>query len=130
VTFIKGDCGGIVFRSGDPKYDPRLYYYYICQDGQYGLVHYTGNVSDSTINPPLTEGRFSNITAGSGQVNSIAVVAQGSKFVLYVNQQHIDEVQDLDPDYYRDGMIGVVAKALDLYRPTEVAFSDARVWTF
>lgn len=130
MIFINGDCGGVVFRSGDPQYDPRLYYFYICQDGQYGLIRYTENVLDSTINPMLIEGRSSYIVAGSGQVNSIAVVALGPKFDLYVNKQHIDEVQDPDPGYYHDGTIGVVAKALDLYRPTEVAFSDARVWTF
>jgi serine/threonine protein kinase len=130
MTFINGDCGGVVFRSGDPQYDPRLYYFYICQDGQYGLVRYTENVLDSTINPMLTEGRSSYIVAGSGQVNVIAVVALGPKFELYVNKQYINEVQDPNPGYYRDGTIGVVAKALDLYRPTEVAFSDARVWTF
>ena len=130
MTFINGDCGGVVFRSGDPQYDPRLYYFYICQDGQYGLVRYTENVLDSTINPMLAEGHSSYIVAGSGQVNIIAVVALGPKFDLYVNKQYIDEVQDPNPGYYRDGTIGVVAKALDLYRPTEVAFSDARVWTF
>ena len=66
----------------------------------------------------------------SSQANSIAVVALGSKFDLYVNRKHIDEVQDPDPGYYRDGSIGVLAKTLNLYRLTEVAFSDARVWTF
>jgi hypothetical protein len=130
MTFIDGDCGGVVFRSGDPQYDPRLYYFYICQDGQYGLVRYTENVSNPTTNPRLTEGRSSYIIAGSGQVNTIAVVVLESKFDLYVNQHHIDEVQDPDPGYYRDGTIGVLAKALGLYKPTEVAFSDARVWTF
>jgi hypothetical protein len=40
MTFINGDCGGVVFRSGDPQYDPRLYYFYICQDGQYSLIRY------------------------------------------------------------------------------------------
>lgn len=129
MTFINGDCGGVVFRSGDPQYDPRLYYFYICQDGQYGLVHYTGNVLNTTINPILTEGHSPYIILGSGQTNVIALVAQGPKFDLYVNQQYIDEVQDPDPDYYRDGMIGVIAKALGLNTPTEVAFSDARVWT-
>ena len=129
MTFINGDCGGVVFRSGDPQYDPRLYYFYICQDSRYGLVRYTENVLDPTTNPILTEGRSPYITAGSGQANSIAVVAQGPKFDLYVNQQYIDEVQDLRPDYYRDGMIGVIAKALGLNTPTEVAFSDARGWT-
>jgi len=119
MTFINGDCGGVVFRSGDPQYDPRLYYFYICQDGQYGLVRYTENVSNLTTNPRLTEGRSSYIMTGSGQVNTIAIVVLGFRFDLYVNQQHIDEIQDPDPGYYRDGTIGVLAKALDLYRPTE-----------
>ena len=74
----------------------------------------------------LTEGRSSYIVAGSGQVNVIAVVALGPKFDLYVNKQYIDEVKDPNPGYYRDGTIGVVAKALDLYRPTEVALSQRR----
>jgi len=130
VTFINGDCGGVVFRSGDPQYDPRLYYFYICQDSQYGLVRYTANEFSSTINPVLINGHSSYIVAGSGQVNSITVVALGPKFDLYVNGQRIDEVQDPDPGYYRDGTIGVVAKALELNHPTEVAFSDAKVWTF
>ncbi len=130
MRFINGDCEGVVFRSGDSQYDPRLYYFYFCQDGQYGLVRYTENEFSSTINPVLINGHSSYILAGSDQVNSIAVVALGPKFDLYVNRQRIDEVQDPDPGYYRDGTIGVVAKALDLYRPTEVAFSDAKVWTF
>ena len=129
MTFINGDCGGVVFRSGDPQYDPRLYYFYICQDGQYSLVRYTKNVLSLTTNPRLRDGHSTYIIAGSNRVNTIAVVALEAKFDLYVNQQRVDEIQDSDPGYYRDGTIGVLAKALGLYSPTEVAFSDARVWT-
>ncbi len=102
MTFIKGDCGGVIFRS----HDPMLYYFYICQDGEYGIVRYTrdpdNGMPDPNLNPPLRTSatRSSSIIAGSSQANIIAVQA------------------------------GVLAKALDLYRPTEVAFSDARVWTF
>jgi serine/threonine protein kinase len=121
MTFIEGDCGGIIFRS----HDPHLYYFYICQDGQYGFVRYTGNVLDTTINPILREGYSPFIVAGSSQANVIAIVAQGSRIDLYVNQQRIDSAVDVS---YRDGTIGVLAKALDLYRSTEVAFSDSTVW--
>lgn len=129
MTFIKGDCGGVIFRS----HDPMLYYFYICQDGEYGIVRYTrdpdNGMPDPNLNPPLRTSatRSSSIIAGSSQANIIAVQARGSIIDLYVNQHLIDSVED---NSYRDGTIGVLAKALDLYRPTEVAFSDARVWTF
>jgi len=129
MTFIEGDCGGVTFRGQGEK----LYYFYICQGGEYGIVRYTrdpdNGMPDPNLNPPLRTRatRSSFIIAGSSQANIIAVLARGSKIDLYVNQHLIDSVED---NNYRDGTIGVLAKALDLYRPTEVAFSDARVWTF
>ena len=121
MTIIEGDCGGVVFRS----HEPMLYYFYICQDGQYGLVRYSQNVSDPTINLTLRSGYSSYINTGSGQVNVIAVAAQGSNIDLYVNQHRIDGTQDA---YYSDGSIGVLAKILMTGR-SEVTFSDATVWT-
>src|SRR6266849_6372166 len=129
MTFIEGDCGGVIFRGQGEK----IYYYYICQDGEYGIVRYTRDpdtgMPDLNLNPPLRTRatRSSFIIAGSSQANIIAVLARGSKIDLYVYQHLIASVED---NNYRDGTIGVLAKALDLYRPTEVAFSDARVWTF
>jgi eukaryotic-like serine/threonine-protein kinase len=129
MTFIEGDCGGVIFRGQGEK----LYYFYICQDGEYGIVRYTrdpdNGMPDPNLNPPLRTRatRSSFIIAGSSQANIIAVLARGSKIDLYVNQHLIDSVED---NNYRDGTIGVLAKALGLYRPTEVAFSDAKVWTF
>ena len=121
MTFIKGDCGGVVFRSHEPK----LYYFYICQDGQYGLVRYSQNVSDPNINLTLRSGYSTYINTGSGQANLIAVVARGSNIDLYVNQHHIDGTQDTT---YPDGTIGVLAKIF-VKGKSEVAFSDVTVWT-
>jgi hypothetical protein len=121
MTFIAGDCGGVVFRS----HEPMLYYFYICQDGTYGLNRYTKNVLDPNINPTLRSGHSSYIITGTNQANIIAVVAQGSNIDLYVNHHHIDGTQDA---YYSDGTIGVLAKILVTGR-SEVAFSDATVWT-
>ncbi len=122
LAIIEGDCGGVVFRS----HEPMLYYFYICQDGTYGLVRYTKNVSDSSVNPTLRSGHSSYIITGFNQANILAVVAKGSNIDLYVNQHHIDGVQDTS---YTDGTIGVLAKILVTGR-SEVAFSDAKVWTF
>jgi hypothetical protein len=121
MTFIKGDCGGIVLSS----HDPLLYYFYICQNGQYGLVRYQDN-NDASKNLILREGSSSQINEGLGQANSIAVLARGHYLYLYVNKVQIDWAYDAS---YSDGTIGVLAKAFDLFRPTEVAFSDATVWT-
>ncbi len=121
MTLIKGDCGGVVFRS----HDPLLYYFYICQNGHYGLVRYQDN-TDSSKNLVLREGSSSQINVGLGQANSITVLARGHYMYLYVNQVQIDAAYDTS---YNEGAIGVLAKAFDLFRPTEVAFSDATVWT-
>ncbi len=121
MTVIKGDCGGLVFRS----HDPLLYYFYICQNGQYGLVRYQDN-NDPSKNLILREGSSSQIKVGLGQANSIAVLARGHYMYLYVNQVQIDWAYDTS---YNEGAIGVLAKAFALFRPTEVAFSDATVWT-
>ena len=121
MTFVTGDCGGVVFRSHEPK----LYYFYICQDGQYGLVRYSENVSDPNINMILSSGYSSYINTGSGQTNLIAVVARGSNIDLYVNQHHIDGTQDTA---YSNGTIGVLAKNF-VKGKSEVEFSDATVWT-
>jgi hypothetical protein len=50
----------------------------------------------------------------------------GSTNYLYLNKIQIDSAYDTS---YNKGEIGVLAKAFDKYRPTEVAFRDATVWT-
>lgn len=119
MTFIKGDCGGVVFRS----HAPQLYYYYICQDGQFGFVRYMDN-SDPSKNLILASGFTASINSGSGQSNLIAVAAQGSKIDLYVNQHLIGETNDTS---YFAGTIGVLAKNLGT-GSTEVSFANATVW--
>ena len=140
ITVNPADCGGVVFRSNDPKF----YYFYICQNNytciknssqvcNYGLIRYTKDPADGpdyTLNPLLVEGFSQRIQEGSGQPYTIAIVAQGLSIDLYVNQQKIHSVQDnvQDPDYLA-GTIGVLAKTFAT-DTTEVAFSDLRVWTF
>jgi hypothetical protein len=140
MTFVTGDCGGVTFRGQGQGF----YYFFICQNSNYschydsnqvcnfGLIRYTHDPSsgkpDFNLNPLLTEG-FSNIIAdGANQQYTIAVVGQGSKISLYVNDQSqpIAEVMD---NNYSTGNIGVLAKTLGT-DTTEVAFSDATVWTF
>jgi len=58
-------------------------------------------------------------------MNLIAVVAKGNSITLYVNGQNIGSVSD---STYSQGEIGVAAD--DVSNPTEVVFSNAKVWTF
>ena len=64
------------------------------------------------------------IKRGTGGLNVIAVVANGSRFDLYVNRQKIDSASD---STYSQGSIGLVADAPD--NPTTVIYQDARIWT-
>ena len=120
MTIEKGDCGGVIFRSNDPF----LYYFYICQNGHYGLVRYMDN-NDPSKNLILREAFSPQIKEGLNQTNMITVLAHGPYIYLYVNKIQIDWAYDTS---YNIGKIGVLAKAFDTYRPTEVAFSDATVW--
>jgi eukaryotic-like serine/threonine-protein kinase len=119
MKIIAGECGGILFRSNNPK----LYYFYICINGSYDLIRY---ISDTSLNPVLTTKHYTDfIKQSPNQDNTIAVVANESKIDLYVNGNMIDSVTDT---VYRQGNIGVLAKRE--FAQTEVAFSNARVWTF
>ncbi len=137
MKIVSGDCGGVTFREQGVK----LYYFFICQNSNYkchynstnvcnfGLVRYTQNPSsgypDFQHNPLLSEGFSKIIEDGASQQYTIAVVAQGNKIDLFVNGEHIDKVND---GSYSKGKIGVLAKTFGPYL-TEVAFSDAKVWT-
>ncbi len=100
-----------------------------CPEGQreYGLIRY---INDNATPPYIPVGTGPGcskfIIAGSNQANTIAVRAQGSNIGLYVNQHLIWSRQDYT---YRDGSIGILAKTFDPQRSSEVAFSDAMVWT-
>jgi serine/threonine protein kinase len=122
MTIITGDCGGINFRVQASN----EYYFFLCQDGHYGLVQYNGNSNPPVDLIPLPGQSCPFIVQGLSQTNIIAVVAQGPNFDLYVNQHHVCDFQDAT---YHAGAIGVIAKSLHQPTLTEVAFRDATVWT-
>ena len=132
MKFIKGDCGGIVFRADEASDND--YTFNICQDQTYCLLRFIGPFSSGKnhyligCNPqrgnlPLllqgNDGRTKPIT--------LAVEVRGEKFVLFVNHQVLDEGFDFSDQELKEGEIGVDAG--DVNHPTEVAFSNATVWT-
>lgn len=119
MTVLKGDRGGIIFRS-DPT-NTKFYLFRVGQDGSYDLYLY---VDTSGSNAQLlAQGSSSAIHTGLNQPNKIAVIAAGSNLSFYINQQFVVSIKDAS---YQTGSIGVFAD--DQTNPTEVAFSNAKVW--
>jgi len=71
----------------------------------------------------LTDGSAPAINTGLNQLNTIAVVANGSQLDLYVNNQKIDSVND---STYSQGTIAMIANSISA--PTEVSYSNLKVW--
>ena len=123
MTIIKGDLAGIGFRLDNTH--NTSYAFYVGQDGTYELYRAQGTTILQILVQPASS---SAVHQGLGQTNVIAVVAKGSTITLYVNRQQIASVTD---STYSHGQIGLVAAAYSTGgHPTEVVYSNAKVWTF
>ncbi len=125
MTIIRGDAGGILFRGGSAIVGA-FYYFTVSLDGYYEVFFCPPN--SNSCNDLVTSTRSPAIKPGLNQVNLLAVVANGSTFTIYVNHHPITSFND---STFRQGQIGVVASPLGTNgHPTEVVFSNAKVWTF
>ncbi len=125
MTIVKGDGGGIIFREDNAR--GNAYYFAIGQQSGvwgYKLWGFNNCNGNNCKVSELRSGSSTAITTGLNQSNLVAVVASGSTIDLYVNKQKIDSVSD---NSYGSGQIGVAATYLK--SPTEVVFSNAKVWT-
>ena len=120
MTILAGDTGGIVFRANSANNS--FYLFSIQLDGTYGLYLYPGNNTQGRV---LAFGSSSAFNSGLNRSNLIAVVARGSNIDLYVNRQYVTGGSDSTNSH---GQIGVVTYTNN-GNPTEVAFSNAKVWT-
>ncbi len=119
MTILKGDRGGIIFRSDSAA--TKFYLLRFDQNGTYNFFVYSGNSGSNAKN--LLEGSAPSFHTGANQANQIAIVARGSNIYLYVNQQYLISLTD---STYSSGSIAVFAE--DHTNSTEVAFSNAQVW--
>jgi hypothetical protein len=117
MTIIRGDEGGLIFRSNNTNSD--FYYFRIGHDGYYALFLSKNNKLDST----LAEDVSSAINTTPGQTNILTVIARSSTLYFFINKQFVANVSN---STFTAGSIGVVAG--DLSHPTDVAFSHAEVW--
>lgn len=119
MTILQGNCGGISARDDEPG---KAYSFVVCQDGTY-IFYRFDNLSTA---PELTRGKSAAIKRGLNQTNTLALVANEATFDVYVNSDKIASIADT---YYHKGPFGVVACDYNRASPTEVSYTDARVWT-
>jgi eukaryotic-like serine/threonine-protein kinase len=114
----QGNCGGITVRDSD---NGKQYLFSVCASGFYSFVKRASNArGDATV---LRTHSASAIKQGIGQLNTIAIVANGDTFDLYVNRHKIDRISD---STYSEGLIGLIA--YDQLYPTTVIYRNARLW--
>jgi len=119
MTINQGDEGGLVFRSNSNTDLAQYYLFSITQTGGYRL-----EVSkDSTHNTSLAQDTSTAIKTGTGQLNTLTVVAKGSTLYLYINKQYVGSASD---STYSAGVLGVFAS--NASTTTDVSFSNAQVW--
>lgn len=118
MQIIKGDGGGITFRHNNTATANSDYNFSIYQDGTYSLYMLNNNQFKT-----LVDSSNAAIYRGLNQINLLAVVAKGSTITLYVNHQQIASVTD---NTFSNGQLGV--QAAPISHPTEVVFSNVKVW--
>ena len=120
MKIIKGDDGGVTFRSNSVNGTYYGYVFAVGQDGSYKLCVFPPNAT--TCNS-LRTGSSGAINQGLNQTNLVTVIVKGSTITLYVNQQEVNSMTD---NTFSHGQIGVIAD--DISNPTEVIYSNAKVW--
>jgi serine/threonine protein kinase len=117
MRIVQGDCGSIVFRAESTT--SSFYGFRICQDGHYSFIVHSGPYSRTIVDHVAPA-----IHTGLNQSNTLAVVAQGNTFDLYVNDEKVGSTSDSS---YSQGEIGVLATN-QAGNGTEAVFSNAKVW--
>jgi len=120
MKIIKGDVGGIIFRANSTNNN--FYLFYVSQTGSYELFLCPGN----NCSPIVLPASSTAINKGLNASNLVAVVARGTSITPYINRQQVASVNN---GTFSQGQIGVVASPFaNVGHPTEVVYSNARVW--
>lgn len=118
MMILQGDCGGMYLRESAE--DGTIYYLSICQDGTYRYMKYK-NYWNSYAPVAISS---KAIYTGVNQTNSLAVVARQNNLQFYINGIQIASIKG---DSFVSGKISLMADSIT--RPTEVVYSQMRIWT-
>jgi hypothetical protein len=129
MTIVKGNCGGLVFRQSLAVSNPHYYDFRVCSNGSYSLQRYDAISQYSAFKSSIvvySSAAVSSIHVGLKEPNLLAVTATSSGIELWANMQRLVSLPE--STYTEGGFIGVEANETTL--PTEVTFSNAKVWNF
>jgi hypothetical protein len=123
VMIVKGDGGGINFRWDLAK--GTGYEFAYGQDGTYVVRRYDNSTGAQAV---VYYTPSAAINKGLGNANTLVVVVKGSKMSFYANGQLLTGASD---STYSHGGIGFIANdgSATGGHPTDVAYSNAKVWT-
>lgn len=123
IQFISGNAGGLVFRvastaDGSSK---GFYLFQVTPAGSYTL----------DLDKDVAAAKFSVLATGitqamnlpGRQTNTLTLIAKGTVFDLYINQQFVVQVQDAT---LTTGIVGVLAD--DHTGPATMLYTNAKVW--
>ena len=114
MTITQGDCGGILFRANLNIQE--FYQWEVCRDGAWRFYTYFNGSGGMA---PLPKGTYTPLST-----NTLAIVANGSQIVLYINGQQMNNFTNAT---YTSGNIALIAT--DRNNSTSVTYTSLRVWT-
>jgi hypothetical protein len=118
LTITQGDCGGIILREDAAGLD--MYRFEVCSGGSYAFYRFVnGDIPETMISDT------SFLIKPYGE-NTIAAVADGNNFSLYINMVKVASVTDNDADMSSIGTIGFLAHDENI--PTSVTYQNATIW--
>lgn len=121
MKIIAGDAGGILLRY-DKNHGTRLRFI-VYQD-----AHWDFTVASGTgVSITLAKGESPYLRSGLGSQNVLTVIDYNGAAYLYANGHFLHSISESSPDVPTYGFVGFTA--FDYGLPTDVAFTDVRVWT-
>ena len=109
----------MIFRATPSQNSVDAYYFQINAEGRYSLFRVQSNTAYVLLN-----GNSPFIKTGLNQPNTLTAIARGSSISIFINRQYVGTATDAT---YKSGVIGLIVQTLQ--QSTEVAFSNAEVWT-
>ncbi|GHO87772.1 hypothetical protein [Dictyobacter formicarum] len=117
MAIKEGDEGGVIFRS--TNHDKSFYSFRLNRSGVYGLIL---TRSDGYA-IPLIYDKSPFIKTGTGQTNTLTIIAQGNNIYLYINKRYVGSASDSS---YKVGTIGIMA--VNRAHDTVVSFNNLHIW--
>lgn len=118
MQVLSGDKGGLVFRLDHSLHG--FYSFVVSPTGSYAAWIVKPGASSAS---GLVSGTTRAVYPRTNQADTLAVIAKGDIFDLYINQQFVTQFQDAT---FKHGRVGALAD--DEGNPTEVVYTNEQFW--